>query len=192
MERQVAKFNRLWHKTTGCCLKDGSGGGRDSEYTYINSSNHSNHTPSNMNASTSTTTPVTTRMATPTNITIYITIHTSPWSSQSQKGEEFIQWPPYLSDAQVSLLLLCHCTLSKEGLLLQLRKLVSNSPQNGRGAQGRNLQSSQMWSLSQIQHYREEAKALKELRLDKDRVIPTVDRWMAMVVLNTQDYINKA
>ena len=38
---------------------------------------------------------------------------------------------------------------------------------------------------------KEEAKALKELTLDKDRVILTVDKWMPMVVINT-GYINKA
>ena len=35
----------------------------------------------------------------------------------------------------------------------------------------------------------EEAKVLKELRQDKDRVILTVDKGMALVVLDKQDYI---
>ena len=39
---------------------------------------------------------------------------------------------------------------------------------------------------------REEAKVLKELRQHKERVIQTPDKEMAMVVLNKQDYINKA
>ena len=38
----------------------------------------------------------------------------------------------------------------------------------------------------------EEARALKELRKDWSRVIPTAEKGMIMMLLNKQDYINKA
>ena len=39
---------------------------------------------------------------------------------------------------------------------------------------------------------RKGARALKELKQDKSRVILTVNKWVAMVVLDKQDYTNKA
>ena len=39
---------------------------------------------------------------------------------------------------------------------------------------------------------REEAKAIKELRRDKERVILTADKGVSMVVLDTEDYIKKS
>ena len=38
---------------------------------------------------------------------------------------------------------------------------------------------------------KDEAKVLKELRKDRDRIILTADKWVTMVVLDRQDYINK-
>ena len=39
---------------------------------------------------------------------------------------------------------------------------------------------------------REEAKAIEELRRDQERVILTVDKGVPMVVLDTEDYIQKS
>ena len=38
---------------------------------------------------------------------------------------------------------------------------------------------------------KEEAKVLKELKQDKDRVILTVDKGMALIVVDRQEYISK-
>ena len=48
------------------------------------------------------------------------------------------------------------------------------------------------WCCCKPNTTRGEAKALKELRQDMDKVILTVDKGVAMVVPEKQDYINKA
>ena len=53
-------------------------------------------------------------------------------------------------------------------------------------------QSSQMWAHSPTWYHQQEAKALKELRQGKDRIIFTVDKGVTIVLLNKQDSFNKA
>ena len=37
-----------------------------------------------------------------------------------------------------------------------------------------------------------EAQVIRELERDKNRLVLTVDKWVAMVVMDRQDYINKS
>ena len=55
-ERQVAKFNRLWPKTSDGCSKEHSGSGKHNGYMYSNYSGHSNPSLTNITTSTATTT----------------------------------------------------------------------------------------------------------------------------------------
>ena len=54
-----------------------------------------------------------------------------------------------------------------------------------------NQQVTQMWASPQPNITREEVKALKELRQDKNLVILKADKRVAMVVPDKEDYIDK-
>ena len=51
--------------------------------------------------------------------------------------------------------------------------------------------SAQTWLPLQIQHHQGRGQALKELRQDNDRVILTVDKGVAMVVLESRTIYTK-
>ena len=66
-------------------------------------------------------------------------------------------------------------------------------PKGCSGTQGGNKLSAKK-ELSPSRHNisQEETKAIKELKSDSSRVILTVDKGVAMVVMDKQDYLNKA
>ena len=68
---------------------------------------------------------------------------------------------------------------------------MSNSPQQQRSSGQKSTVLKQVLQLK-ANINKEEAKALKELRQDKGRVIITVDKEVAMVVLDSKYYINIA
>ena len=182
-ERNVTKFKRLYFKTLHLCSKDGSGSCKDNWYTYNHSSGHTNHSPPNITTSTITTKPVSTTKTTATTSKILFTSvfdHTKtklvkilsfrPLTKASPlaRGTNFTVVPQYYPKGQ--------CITIIENLL-KLPQMAED-----------------LWAETSIYSTPNitSLKTLKELRHDKNRVILTVDKGLAMLVLDKQEYINKA
>ena len=62
----------------------------------------------------------------------------------------------------------------------------------GRRTEGGSKDHSEKDTTPQVQHCQEEQKALAELRKDRNRIIITADKGVSMMVMDREDYIQKA
>ena len=186
MVRQIKKFEKLLTKTGGCSNIQSGGDGRNQDPNGT------------VNTIVETTQPIDKARAVTSTTTVYNN------NNNNNNNNNKVKWVHNLSKTpltEVQEKALAHgpnfVITTKEppvsNYILQIER-VCQQLEKGKveELQGEIKQILKKTQPPKPNITREEAKAIEELRRDKERVILTADKGVSMVVLDTEDYIRKS
>ena len=179
MERQIKKFDNLWQKKTGGCSSIQNGGDGKSQ---------SNGTTVSSNEDCGTTQTTT------------INIHKTTYGNNNNR----VKWVHNLSKTpliEVQEKALSHgpnfAIVTKEPPVGEYTSQIERVCQQLKQGKAEELRGETKQIFKKIQPpkpniTKEEAKAIQELKRDKERVILTVNKGVSMVVMDKEEYIKKS